>query len=404
MQKISHFCGIDVSKQSFAVAIKNGTFLVKNRSFGMNKVGFDEFENLIKSLKNSLLIGMESTGVYHNNLLGFLNNRGYNTIVVNPYMVHQFFKFNSHKPTKTDQKDAKTICDFIELKRDESRPSQMGRDEPMAEKQLKTEAKTQMKYLVREKEEIVYRIAQTKTEIRRILSLVFPEIERETGLFSQELISLLAEFSSAHSIRSISKKEFIQRGAKIVHKNRGRKNSLTLEKIYELAHSSIAQSHSSYEELLKMKLKRLLLLIEEKEHITQLIDKAADESFSREIEILTSIPGIGRESAIYLMAEIVDIKRFSGYRKLIGFCGLDPVIKQSGKFKASWRISKKGNSHARRIIWIMGGCVKRSCPYFRSYYLKKRNEGKSYKEAVIATSTKLLRTIYALLNEGRCFK
>jgi transposase len=126
--------------------------------------------------------------------------------------------------------------------------------------------------------------------------------------------------------------------------------------------------------------------------------------FKREIEILSSIPGIGKESAIYLMAELVDIKRFSNYRKLVGFCGLEPTIKQSGKFKAGFRISKRGNVHARRIVWIMAGCVKRSCPYFREYYLKKRAEGKSYKEAVVATSTKLLRTIYALLNESRVFK
>lgn len=104
------------------------------------------------------------------------------------------------------------------------------------------------------------------------------------------------------------------------------------------------------------------------------------------------------------MAEIVDIKRFPNKRKLIGFCGLDPVIKQSGNYKASFRISKRGNSHLRRIAWIMAGCVKRSNPYFREYYLKKRREGKSYKEAVIATSTKLLRTIYALLWEDRYFK
>ena len=52
----------------------------------------------------------------------------------------------------------------------------------------------------------------------------------------------------------------------------------------------------------------------------------------------------------------------------------------------------------------MAGCVKRSCPQFREYYLKKRKEGKSYKEAVIATSTKLLRTIYTLLKENRLFK
>jgi len=77
--------------------------------------------------------------------------------------------------------------------------------------------------------------------------------------------------------------------------------------------------------------------------------------------ILTSIPGIAKESAVYFIAEIVDIKRFRNKRKLIGFCGLDPVIKQSGNYKGSFKISKRGDSHPRRIAWIMAGCVKRNC-------------------------------------------
>jgi transposase len=104
------------------------------------------------------------------------------------------------------------------------------------------------------------------------------------------------------------------------------------------------------------------------------------------------------------MAEIVDIKRFANKRRFIGFCGLGSVVEQFRNYKARFKISKRGNSHARRIAFIMAGSVKRNCPYFREYYLKKRNEGKSYTEAVIATSTKLLRSIYALLWGNCCFR
>ena len=103
------------------------------------------------------------------------------------------------------------------------------------------------------------------------------------------------------------------------------------------------------------------------------------------------------------MVELIDIKRFNQNRKLVGFCGLAPIIKQSGRFKATWRISKRGNAHTRRILWIMANMAKKNTPCFREYYLKKRQEGKSYKEAVVATSTKLIRCIFVLLNENRCF-
>jgi transposase len=392
MDKSTYFCGVDVSKNSFVVSIKNGRFLIKDRIFAMNRTGFSEFERIIRDFRENIIIGTEPAGIYHNNLLNFLQKKGYNSRVVNPYMLHQFFKFTNNKPTKTDKKDSKTISEFLEFKHNEFRKTPEVFDERFL-----------IRYFVREKERITYEIARTKTEIKRILSLVFPEAESVYRVFSKEFLMLLFEFGGAAKIRSIPKKRFIKKAMQLLEKGR-RRAKVSFDKIHEAAFSSIAGDWPDYEKLLKIKIKRLNSLLEEKAHISKLIEEKAEKFFRREIEILCSIPGIGKESAIYLMTEIVDIKRFSNYRKLIGFCGLDPVIKQSGKFKVSFRISKRGNAHARRIIWIMANCVKKSCPYFRKYYIKKRAEGKSYKEAIIATSTKLLRAIYALLNENRCFK
>jgi len=393
MNKISYFCGVDVAKDSFVASIKNGRFLAKEKTFTMDRVGLKNFEQTIKRFKEDITVGMEPTGIYHNNLLNFLKARDYNSMVVNPYMLHQFFKFTNSKPTKTDKKDSRTIAEFLEFKKDK-----VGKNPGVMDERYS------MRYFVREKERITQTIAKTKTEIKRMLSLVFPEAEAVSGVFNKEFLGILLEVGPASKIKSISKVKFIRKTEQLLNKGRGRKSKLCPDKIYELACCSIAADYPDYEELLKIKIRRLNSLLEEREYITKLIAEKAQRLFKKEIEILCSIPGVGQESSIYLMAELVDIKRFSEWRKLIGFCGLDPIIKQSGKFKINCRISKRGNSHARRIAWIMAGCAKRSCPYFREYYLKKRTEGKSYKEAVIATSTKLLRTIYALLNENRCFR
>lgn len=393
MNKISYFCGVDVAKDSFVASIKNGRFLAKEKTFTMDRVGFKNFEQTIKRFKEDIIVGMEPTGIYHNNLLNFLKTRDYNSVVVNPYMLHQFFKFTNNKPTKTDKKDSKTITEFLEFKQN-----------TLEKKPQIDDERYSARYFVREKERITQDIARTKTEVKRVLSLVFPEAEALSGVFSKEFLSILLEVGAATKIKSISKRRFIRKTEQLSDKGRGRKSKLCPDKIYELACCSIAADYPDYEELLKIKIRRLNSLLEEREYITKLITEKAARLFKKEIEILSSIPGVGQESSIYLMAELVDIKRFNGWRKLIGFCGLDPIIKQSGKFKINCRISKRGNSHARRIAWIMAGCAKRSCPYFREYYLKKRSEGKSYKEAVVATSTKLLRTIYALLNENRCFR
>lgn len=390
--KYNYFCGIDVSKDSFLLAIKNGSFIIKNKLFEMNYKGFQELENTLFRFKPYLLVGMETTGIYHKNLLNFLTTRGYNTIEVDPYKMWQFFRFTNSKPSTTDKKSAKTIAQFLELNKDKFNHNT---------DHLNNE-KYSIRYFVREKIRITQDIAKTKTEIKRILALLFPEIEKCGYLFSKEMLTLLVKFPSAEKIRSVSFKEFSKQVN--IFPKIGRTTKFSLKSIYQLATQSVAFKYPFYEELLKIKISCLLNLLQEKNNISQLIEKIADKFFKREIEILTSIPGIGKDCAIYFMAEIVDIKRFSNKRKLIGFCGLDPVVKQSGNYKGCFRISKRGNAYARRIVFIMAGSVKRNCPYFREYYLKKRKEGKSYTEAVIATSTKLLRTIYALLWENRCFK
>jgi len=382
-----YFCGADVSKNSFSIAVKNETFILEN-SFSMDSKGFESMDKILSPYKDKLLIGMESTGIYHSNLFYFLKNKSYNCFVMNPYKMRQFFNFISDKPTKTDKKDAKAISMCVEFNRDKIET-------------LSSQQKYQVRYLVREKETLAHQIAKTKTEIRTILCLVFPEIEK-FSIFGSGMLSLLYNFPSAACIRSIPEKEFIKTGEKLIN-TRGRKLNIAMTSIYQLATTSIACCYPVYEQLLKMKIDTLNILTQQAQIIKQLIEKQAEKCFHREIEILTSIPGIGKESAMYFLSEVVDIKRFNGWRKLIGFCGLDPVIKQSGNYNGKWKLSKRGNKHARRIAFIMAGCVKRSCPYFRQYYIKKRNEGKSYTEAVVATSTKLLRTIYTLLKEDRLF-
>jgi len=308
-------------------------------------------------------------------------------------MLHQFFKFSHNKPTKTDKKDSQTIADFLQLQQNE-----------LKDGYFKPDPRISVRHFVREKERITHEIARTKTYIRMLLTLLFPEIERRSGIFSNTILQILLHFGGASTIRAIPKEQFIAQTLHLPPLNgQGRKPSISPEEIYQLASSSIAGDWPEYQQLLKMKIKRLYHLMEEKDNITKLIQDKTEKFFKREIEILCSIPGIGKDCATYFLAEIIDIKRFKSPKNLVGFCGLDPVLKQSGKFSASLRISKRGNAHARRIVWIMAGSVKRNCNYFRDYYLKKRNEGKSYKEAVIATATKLLRTIHALLNQNRCF-
>ena len=106
----------------------------------------------------------------------------------------------------------------------------------------------------------------------------------------------------------------------------------------------------------------------------------------KEIDILTSIPGIGETTACQFMAEIESIKKFSSYQKLIAFVGTDPGIYQSGQQSSSGHITKHGNANLRRICYIMASKCNIWNPAISDYYAKKRNEGFSHRKAMIAAT------------------
>ncbi|MFN4224567.1 MAG: transposase [Fervidobacterium nodosum] len=97
--------------------------------------------------------------------------------------------------------------------------------------------------------------------------------------------------------------------------------------------------------------------------------------------------------------EVGDISRFSTYKKLIAYCGLDPSIFQSGKSKADGHISKRGNARLRRILWLMAVSVVMHNEYFRKYYERKIQQGLAYKKVTMSVVHKLIRTMYAMLKK-----
>ena len=99
-----------------------------------------------------------------------------------------------------------------------------------------------------------------------------------------------------------------------------------------------------------------------------------------------------------------DVNAFEHDRKLIAASGLDPTTYESGKYKGQSKISKRGNRHLRRVIWLMTTKVIINNPVFRAYYFKRRKEGLIYKKAVLATAHKLIRVMFSMLANQKCFE
>jgi len=127
------------------------------------------------------------------------------------------------------------------------------------------------------------------------------------------------------------------------------------------------------------------------------------ETLEEELKIITSIDGINTKTAAPFLAELGGLSNYQFYKKVIAFAGVDPSIHQSGKFQGNSKISKRGNRHLRRVIYLMTFCAIRMEGPFKRYFQKRKSEGLPFRKALFATAHKLIRVIFAMLKKRTYF-
>jgi len=384
------YVGIDVSKEKFdACGIGDEGKKLFSLSCSMNRAGFEKFiVQLTKMNTAALLLGLESTASYHIALFSYLTAKGYRVAIINPLLIANFAKLSLRK-TKTDKKDAFTIAQFLLMQR--------------AAVTTKTESPrlTELKDLSRRRERLVDQMTSLKNDMKRILAVTFPELETITGIFTKSTLRLLSEFPSAHSITQAG---YDAVAAIVTSRSKGRKSRASVKMLMDTAAASVGVASPAKDVILKQEASLLLALEDQASEIMKLIRSLADDTMQRDAKLLTSLRGIGEKTALNFLIEMGgDIKAFEHDRKLIAAAGLDPTTYESGKYKGQSKISKRGNRHLRRVIWLMTTKTIIADPMFRAYYFKRREEGLIYKKAVLATAHKLIRVMFSMLVHQKPF-
>jgi transposase len=388
----SFLVGIDVSKALFSVA---GIDSEGNESFSgsysMDSTGFDEFFKVITSHCEDLskvIIGMESTGCYHINLYSFLTSRQIHTLVINPLLIANYAKLSLRK-TKTDKKDARTIAKFLLDHRQEV--SQLSVSQDLQD----------LRDLSRERESLCHLISATKVEMKRVIRITFPELESMGDLYTRAMIRFLQEYPSARLVRA-AKPKAIAKALK--RPSVGNKLTLTAEEIVKAAQSSVATVSPAKEIILRGKIATLLHLQERLAEVSKLLTELCQSTKLEDLEILRSIKGVGPNTAAPFLAEMGEVKNYSSHKKIIAYAGMDPSVHESGKFIGMSKLSKRGNRHLRRAIYLMTASVVSQNTLFKTYFLKRKREGLAPQKALFATAHKLIRVIFAMLSQRTHFK
>jgi transposase len=386
------FLGIDISKEKFDACCigSNGERLFRV-SASMNKGGFDELLMKVSSIakpKDSILIGMESTACYHINLFSFLTSKGFTVIIINPLLISNFMKLQLRK-TKTDKKDAVVIAQFLRMKKDSLSQNVLSPDD------------ADMRDLARQRESLVDQMTAIKSDTKRVLTITFPELEHITGIFTKSMLRLLCHYPSAESIRKAKRAKI----AKIlIPGSYGKQTDESVDAIIKAAASSIGTASPAKEMIIKQKASILIQLEEHLQELTDMLIEQCQAQMKDNVDILTSIRGIGEKSATNFLVELGgDPGLFPSHRQVIAMAGLDPSVYESGQYVGLSKISKRGNRHLRRIIWLMTVKVIQYEGYFHRYFEKRIKDGLIYKKAVIATAHKLIRVIFAMLSQKTTF-
>jgi len=390
MEKL--YVGIDISKdRSSANGIDEYGKSRFEISFDMDGTGFSELFKAIESNTESnegVVAAMESTACYHINLYSFLSAKSIEAVIINPLLIANYAKLSLRK-TKTDKKDARTIAQFILAHKDSITQLAISQD------------LQDMRDMARERESLCHQISAAKVEIQRVLQTTFPELMSMTNPFTKVMLNFIQRFPSARLV-SISKPSAIEKTLK--EKPCSCRLRFTPKALIEAARTSIATVSPAKELILSGKIETLLHLQKRCDELTHALTKYCESTIVDDLRIVTSIGGINNKTATTLLAEIGDIGNYPSHKNLIAFAGIDPTVYQSGKYEGASRISKRGNRHLRRVIWLMTISVIHHNPLFRNYFLKRRNEGQPFKKAVFATAHKLIRVIFAMLSHRTCFQ
>jgi transposase len=386
------FVGIDIAKDSSVGHGLDGTGgSLFSLAFPMDSEGFSKLFDTLKDNCEDLsevVVAMESTACYHINLFSFLTSKGIAVFVLNPLLVSNFARLSLRK-TKTDKKDARTIAQFLMIHKDSL--SQLSVPQDVQD----------LRDLARERESLCHQISANKTEIKRLLQTLFPELETICNLTTKVMLDFLLKFPSARLVKA-AKPKTIERA--LNRKGVGTRLTYSAMDLVQAAQTSIATFGPAKEMILRGKISTLQHLERRRDELTKALTDYCTTIMLEDLEIVTSIDGIATGTATTFLAEIGNIGNYPSCKNLIAFAGIDPTVYQSGKYEGSSRISKRGNRHLRRAIWLMTTKVIQHNATFRAYFLKRRSAGQPYKKVVLATAHKLVRVIFALLSQRTFFK
>ena len=398
------FVGIDVSSGSNVAYLmkpdgsKHSSFSVQN-NLGGAKMLSERIVSALSSMRLSdVVIGLEATSIYGNNLVyalredGSLSRFQRKIHVLNPKQVKKFKEAYPDLP-KNDFVDAFAIADHLRFGR-------IAKEVYMDDYRYQA-----LRTLTRARFDVI----QNLTREKRFANYLFLKCsgiaqEKDIQNTSATTIALMEHFETVDDLANTDLDELTDF---IAQAGRGRfvDPDATARAVRAAAKGSYRLPktvNDTVNQAMSVSIASMRALKEQ----VKVLDKAIEQQFEIIPNTLTSIPGIGKVYSAGIIAEIGDIHRFDSQASVAKFAGLVWTQHQSGEFEAEHsRMIKSGNRYLRYYLPEAANSVRRCDSEFRRYYDLKFKEINKYqhKRALALTARKLVRLVFRLLKDNRLY-
>lgn len=291
---------------------------------------------------------------------------------------------------KTDPKDAFVIADVAR-----THPSRIVRLIAVPEERARLEL------LCGRDEDLRSDVTRTTNRLRALLTTHWPALETtlDRRFSSRAVLQMLTAYPEPTALQKAGKTRLV----KFLRSRRVRKPEALVDKILDAIASqhTVVAGSATAGAIIGEVASDLERIIEKREAI----EKEIEACFFAlpEAPILLSLPGVGPRTGARMLVEIGDVARFATPSKLASFAGLGPSDRQSGTSIRNSVPSRRGNHRLKNAMFLSAFASLRHPPS-RSYYDRKRSQGKQHNEAVLCLARRRIDVLHAMLTRGELYR
>lgn len=356
-----------------------------------------EFPKLVRKVKKyctdgkEAVYGLENAYGYGRGLAVWLIGKGYIVKNVNTSISNRQAKHRGAMYRKSDSDDASAIA-LATLTMLNTLPDACPNDAYWSLGQLVNRRDNIMKQRTR----LVNQLHEQLCIAYPSYKLFFDDISRPTALYFWE------HYPSRKYLKGKSVEDLRQELVPISH---NRCSTKTCENILNAVAGDKVKDNN-YQDARDMVTLGIVSDLQHYDSQLKEVDKQLEQMYHALDCTLITIPGVNIITAVKILAEIGDIRRFSNKDKLAQFAGIAPIrLSSSGKGKD--KATNQGNRRLQAIIYFLAiqmvQVSSKGTPRnlaFRAYYEKRKAEGKSSQQALICISRRLINIIYGMLKSG----